>query len=60
MEINFTRQELEIIKQSLIYTKKAFEETLINQTGGYPTLEFKKARITGVQDLLSKLRNTSK
>lgn len=48
-------QELEIILESLTYTKKTFEDY-----DKYPSYEFKIKRINEINDLISKVKSLKK
>lgn len=49
--INLALEELELLLESLQYTRRSFENY-----NGYPSYEFKLARIKEVSDLMTKLR----
>lgn len=50
-----TSYEIELIITSLQYTKRNFESIPIGLEG-YPTYEFKRGKITEVENLIEKLR----
>ena len=51
----FTLKELELIKESLDYTKKS-----ILEYDGYPSYEFKQKRMKEVNELRAKVRGMMK
>mgnify|MGYP001039080822 CR=1 FL=1 len=48
--MELTREDIELLKRSLEYTKKAFREY-----DSYPSYEFKQMRLREVSDLQTKL-----
>lgn len=53
MKIDITKQEFELLIESLTYSKQSFEEY-----SQYPNEELKNERINSVNNLLQKLRET--
>ena len=51
METELTIKDLDLILESLIYSKKKFEENEL-----YPSKEFKLQRIQEVEDTINKIR----
>ena len=61
MTIDFTGEELEIIKNSLKETKRAYESLSAGSPDSYYTsAEFKKSQIAGVEAVEAKIRQTKK
>lgn len=59
MKLDFTREEIEIIKSSLKYTKKTYSEIPVGPTG-YETLAFKNKHIASVEAVEDKIRQLSR
>jgi len=56
MIIELNQEDMELLIQSMQYTRDAFRNTGIAPHGSYPSYEFKCARETEAQALLEKLR----
>ncbi|HEX3559012.1 MAG TPA: hypothetical protein VHU19_07400 [Pyrinomonadaceae bacterium] len=49
--MELTKEDLEFIEESLLYTRKSFEEYQ-----SYPSYEYKQQRLKRVNDVLAKIR----
>jgi hypothetical protein len=54
-DMNFTRQELETILESLQYSKQK-----ISDYTGYPSYQFKQERLKEIMDVIQKIREMKK